>query len=240
MNVRRGVPVAASGRGHDRRRPATATPSSASRRERRSELGLAGESEQEPEGGDPGGDPDHRGDDPGPGRAERVTSVCPHPDQPEEDEAGCAEPEPPRRDDAEDGPEGEGDHHDPDDQCRLVVGAEQLDGEVLQRAGEAVDELGADRRHQRWALTGQAAHQFADAEGDAGGDGAGDSGRDAAGTGLEGSGHGHQACRAIVTDAARRAQRSRNSRSRRWAGAGDRSYSRHHAVIHRRRIDPSA
>ena len=88
-----------------------------------------------------------------------------------------------------------------------------VDGEVLQRAGEAVDELGADRRHQRRALTGEAAHQLADAEGDAGGDGAGERGRDAAGAGLEGGGHGIQPAALIVTDAARRAQRSRNSRS---------------------------
>ena len=31
---------------------------------------------------------------------------------------------------------------------RLVVGAEELDGEVLQRGGEAVDELGADGGHR--------------------------------------------------------------------------------------------
>ena len=45
----------------------------------------------------------------------------------------------------------ERDRHDDDagHERRLVVGAEQRDGQLLQPGGEAVDELGADRRDQR-------------------------------------------------------------------------------------------
>ena len=68
---------------------------------------------------------------------------------------------------------------DADDERDLVVGAEQGDGEVLQRRREAVDELRADGRDQRRLRPADPAHELADAERHAGRDDTGERAVDA-------------------------------------------------------------
>ena len=104
----------------------------------------------------------------------RVVEVRQQADDAEAGEAGDARPTagastPPRA-------RAEGDRHDDDadDEGDLVVRPEQRDGEVLQLGGEAVDELRADRRHQRRGRPGESADELADAERHPCGDGAGD------------------------------------------------------------------
>ena len=104
----------------------------------------------------------------------RVVEVRQQADDAEGGEPGDADPRPAHRRHAEQRTEGDRHDDDADDEGDLVVRAEQRDGEVLQRGGEAVDELRADGRDQRRRRPGEPAHQLADAERHPGGDGAGD------------------------------------------------------------------
>ena len=117
------------------------------------------------------------------------------------------------------------DDDDADDQRDLVVGAEQRDGEVLERRGEAVDELRADGRDQRRPRAADPHDQLAGGERDTGGDDAGDGAPSTPRTRVRG--YGGAAARAridsVATAMARRyahratvgtrsAKRTRNSR----------------------------
>ena len=122
---------------------------------------------------DPGGDRDHGAEHRGRCRAQRVRGECPAAEASEGDEPDRRDRPPPPGGEADDGAEGERGDDDADDQRRLVVGAEDLDSEVLQRGGVAVDELGADGAHRRRPRPGEhGRRQLAGAEGDTG---AGDS-----------------------------------------------------------------
>ena len=67
-------------------------------------------------------------------------------------------------------------HHDADQQRQLVVGAEDVDGELLDRLGDAVDHPSPHRVDQRRGALHQPRNQFAGCQSGERGDGPGDGG----------------------------------------------------------------
>ena len=111
---------------------------------------------------------------PGDGRGE-------HAEDGEHGEAERRQAEPAARHDAEHRAQHAGQHDRPDDQRQLVVGAEGLDGEALDRPWRPVDDGGGHGLDRRGEVVLQARHQLTDAQGERGGYQAADGARDPAG-----------------------------------------------------------
>ena len=168
-------PSGADERGAERRAP----PSSAPERWRNSRRSVGvgasaavvdSDAADQPQRADPGGGAEHARQHDVPRRAGPPARRRPRADDPEQADADDADDEAVAQGDDADDPGVDGEHDaDADQQRRLVVRAERVDGELLDERRRGVDDAVADVEHRRAPGAVEAGDELGDGEGDGGG-----------------------------------------------------------------------